>query len=108
LWIIPSYSDLKWLLLELVKPVALNISFMKNEEFYFCTSSSSIQYAWIVHVFQLVQIIPMARTVGKIVETVHSMLHVTREVVYVQMAVTVGISPYCARSVSTLCILKQL
>ena len=59
-------------------------------------------------VCQLVQIIPMARTVGKHVDSVHRMLHVTREVVYVQMAVTAAIDPQCARSVSTLCILKQL
>ena len=59
-------------------------------------------------VFQLVQIISMARTVGKNVDTVHRMLHVTREVVYVQMAVTAPIGPHCARWVSTLCLLKQL
>jgi len=58
--------------------------------------------------FQLVQIIPMARTVGKHVDNVHRMLHVTREVVYVLMAVTPAIGPHCAKSVSTLCILKQL
>jgi hypothetical protein len=48
-------------------------------------------------VFQLVQVIPMARTVGKHVENVHRMLHVTREVVNVQMAVTAAIGPLCAR-----------
>jgi len=50
----------------------------------------------------------MARTVGKDVDDVHRMLHVTREVVYVQMAVTAAIGPHYARSVSTLCMLKQL
>jgi len=50
----------------------------------------------------------MARNVGKHVDTVHRMLHVTREVVYVQLAVTAAIGPQGARSVSTLCILKQL
>jgi hypothetical protein len=57
---------------------------------------------------QLVQIIPMAGTVGKHVDNVHRMLHVTREVVYVQMAVTAAIGPHCARSLSMLCILKQV
>jgi len=38
---------------------------------------------FMVFVFQLVQIIPMARTVGKYVENVHRMLYVTRAVVYV-------------------------
>jgi hypothetical protein len=36
------------------------------------------------------------------------MLHVTRELVYVQMAVTAAIGPHCARWVSTLYELKQL
>lgn len=43
----------------------------------------------------------MAGTVGKHVDNVHSMLHVTREMVYVQMAVTADIGPHYARSVST-------
>jgi hypothetical protein len=59
-------------------------------------------------VFQLVQTIPMARTVGKHVDNVHSLLHVTREMVYVRMAVTAAIDHHCAKSVNTLCILKQL
>jgi hypothetical protein len=51
LWKILSYSDLQWMLLELVKPIALNNRFKKNGEFYFRTSSPSIWYAWIFHVF---------------------------------------------------------
>ena len=61
----------------------------------------------VVFVFQLVQITPMAGIVEKHVDIVHRMLHVTTEVVYVQMTVTAAIGPHCARSVSTLCILKQ-
>ena len=96
LWKIPPYSDLQWMLLGSVKPVALNNRFMKNEEFYFHTSRPSIWYAWIfnvfflfffcfffVFVFQLVQLIPMAGIVEKHVDIVHRMLHVTGEVVYV-------------------------
>ena len=111
LWKILSYSDLQWMLLELMNPVAQINRFLKNREFYLSTSSLSIWYAWIIHVFfvfQLVQIIPMARTVGKDVDIVHRMVRVTREVVYVQMTVTAPIGPHSARSVSTLCMLKQL
>jgi len=39
----------------------------------------------------------MARTVRKNVDNVHRMLHVTREVVYVQMAVQEVIVPHSAR-----------
>jgi hypothetical protein len=48
-------------------------------------------------VFQIVQIILMAKTVGRNVDSVCRMLHVTRELVYVQMAVTAAIGPHCAR-----------
>ena len=64
-------------------------------------------YLFIYFFSQLVQIIPMAGIVEKHVDIVHRMLHVTTEVVYVQMTVTATIGPHCARSVSTLCILKQ-
>jgi len=58
---------------------------------------SAILDTKVLAVQNLVQIIPMAGTVGKHVDNVHRMLHVTREVVYVQMAVKAAIGPHCAR-----------
>ena len=106
LWKILSFSDLRMDVAGICEA-----SSTKQWGILFRTSSPSIWYAWIFHVFfcfQLVQIIPMARTVGKHVDNVHRMLHVTREVVYVQMAVRAAIGPHCARSVSTLCMLTKI
>ena len=51
LWKILSYSDLQWMLLELVNAVTQINRFKKHREFYFSASNPSIWYAWIIHVF---------------------------------------------------------